>query len=82
MRNPFPLKEILDRAYIENISLEPKIPNKVVPKLLPEVRPIHQVVKVDFFLQGCPPPSKVIFHSLLDLIHGRVPSIQDDSHFG
>ena len=82
LRNPFTVKEVLELAYLENITLEPKIPARVVPKLLSEVKPVHQVVKLEFFLQGCPPSSKNIFQSLLDLIHNNVPSTQENAHFG
>jgi NAD-reducing hydrogenase small subunit len=64
MRNPIGPEEILNRAYVENASAQPQIPTVVVPKLLPVVRPIHEYVKVDVFLPGCP-PSAATFHSAL-----------------
>ena len=55
MRNPIGPDAILDRAYIENASAQPQIPCVGVPRLLKIVRPIHEFVKVDVFLPGCPP---------------------------
>jgi len=37
------------------------------------VRPVHEVVKVDYFLQGCPPSADEIYDLLTDLISGRAP---------
>ena len=54
MRNPIGPEAILDRAYIENVSLQPQIPCVVVPKLLRIVRPVHEFVKVDVFLRWQP----------------------------
>ena len=34
MRNPFPLQAIYDRAYKENVTLDPQIPSEMVPPLL------------------------------------------------
>jgi NAD-reducing hydrogenase small subunit len=64
MRNPIGPEAILDRAYIENVSAQAQIPCIVVPKLLRVVRPIHEFVKVDVFLPGCP-PSADTFHTAL-----------------
>jgi NAD-reducing hydrogenase small subunit len=55
MRNPIGPEAILNRAYIENATLQQQIPCVVVPQLLRVVRPIHEFVKVDVFLPGCPP---------------------------
>ena len=64
MRNPIGPEAILDRAYIENADCQRQIPCVVVPALLKTVRPIHEFVKVDVFLPGCP-PSADTFHSAL-----------------
>jgi len=40
---------LLDRAYIENVTLNPQLPSAIVPKLLPTATPVHRVVKVDVF---------------------------------
>ena len=73
MRNPIGVQPLLDRAYIENVTLNPRIPLEVVPRLLPMARPVHRVVPVDVYLPGCPPSADLIFASLVDLLEGRTP---------
>jgi NAD-reducing hydrogenase small subunit len=75
MRNPIGPGPLLDRAYLENVTLAPQIPSQVVPKLLSIVRPVHRVVKVDVFLPGCPPSADLIYSLLDDLLSGRVPDV-------
>ena len=73
LRNPIGVQPLLDRAYIENVTLNPGIPRVVVPALLPTARPVHRVVKVDVFLPGCPPSADLIYQLLVDLLEGRPP---------
>ena len=73
MRNPIGPKALLDRAYVENATLNPGHPTRVVPMLLPTAEPVHRVVKVDVFLPGCPPSADLIHTMLVDLLAGRVP---------
>lgn len=77
MRNFIPLEECLNEAYINGIGVEhAQIPNDPeLPLLLDKVRPIHEVVKVDYFLPGCPPSADVFWKFLTDLIAGREPSL-------
>ena len=55
MRNPIGPKAVLERAYLENATLNKQIPVEVVPPLLPESLPVHACVPVDVFVTGCPP---------------------------
>ncbi|NLX54120.1 MAG: NADP oxidoreductase [Planctomycetaceae bacterium] len=82
MRNLFPLDAVLHRAYHENVQKNPQIPNVGVPRLLPTVQPVHGVVEVDLFVQGCPPPADVIWHVLSELIQGRTPDPMTLTRFG
>ncbi len=82
MRNLFPLEEVLKRAYRENVQKNPQIPTQGVPALLKTVLPVHGVVSVDLFVQGCPPPAGVIWHVLSELIEGRVPDPTKLTRFG
>lgn len=74
MRNPIGIRPLLERAYIENVTLNPGIPLNVVPALLPMARPVHMVVDVDVFLPGCPPSADIIYGALIDLLEGRTPT--------
>ena len=75
MRNPIGVAPLLDRAYLENVTLNPQLPSEIVPRLLPTSTPVHRVVKVDVFLPGCPPSADLIYTMLDDLLSGRVPDV-------
>jgi NAD-reducing hydrogenase small subunit len=82
MRNPIGPEAILDRAYIQNASAQPQIPCVVVPKLLKIVRPIHEFVKVDVFLPGCPPSADTFHTALTALVNGGPLDIPALTRFG
>ncbi|MGA2569400.1 MAG: oxidoreductase [Terracidiphilus sp.] len=82
MRNPIGPKAILERAYIENASAQAQIPCVVVPKLLRVVRPIHEYVKVDVFLPGCPPSADTFHTALVALVTGGPLDIPALTRFG
>lgn len=82
MRNEFRLAEVLQRAYLENVSWRPSIPATGVPVLMPHVRPLHEFVDVDVFLPGCPPPATAIWYTLSELLAGRLPDLGNRSRFG
>jgi NAD-reducing hydrogenase small subunit len=82
MRNAFKLEAVYGRAYRENATINQQVPSQVVPKLLARVRPVHEVVDVDVFVQGCPPSADVIFFVLSELVAGRKPEVSQISRFG
>ena len=82
MRNPLGPETILDRAYIQNVSAQPQIPTVVVPRLLKVVRPIHEYVKVDVFLPGCPPSADTFYAALVALVTGGPLDIPALTRFG
>jgi NAD-reducing hydrogenase small subunit len=71
MRNTVPLGRILQRVYVEGVDSGPAIPVIGVPPLLAQARPLHEFVKVDIHVPGCPPPPKVILALLTDLVKGK-----------
>ncbi len=75
MRNTFKVEDVTRRAYFENADLRQQVPGEVIPKLLPRARPVHEVVPVDVFLPGCPPPADVIFGALVSLLEGTTPDL-------
>jgi len=82
MRNPIGPQAILDRAYKENVTLQPQIPCVVVPELLKVVRPVHEFVKVDVFLPGCPPSADTFYTALTALISGEPLDVPALTRFG
>ena len=73
MRNNIPLKECLEEVYLDGIGVEnPHIPgDPEIPLLLDKVHPVHEVVKIDYFLPGCPPSADTIWTFLNELIAGE-----------
>ena len=82
MRNLVGKKAVLQHAYFELATLDPQVPTLVVPPLLDRVRPVHDVVKVDVFLPGCPPSADTIFAALVELLNGRTPDVPSLTRFG
>jgi NAD-reducing hydrogenase small subunit len=75
MRNAFSVEEVIERSYEENTTRVIGRPgvSGATPALLDKARPVHEVVKVDYFLQGCPPDADAIYALLTDLLSGRPP---------
>jgi NAD-reducing hydrogenase small subunit len=78
MRNPFGIdntENVLQRAYIENAQNNPNVPKAdgIVPQLLERVQPVHELVYVEYFLPGCPPPAARIKSLVAQLLAGTVP---------
>jgi NAD-reducing hydrogenase small subunit len=82
MRNSFRLDAVYGRAYRENATINRQIPSQTIPKLLAKVRPVHEVVDVDVFVQGCPPSADAIFFVLTELVAGRKPEMSQVTRFG
>ena len=74
-------QEVIERAYLDKSDLNPKYPDQV-PKLLVKVRPLHEAVKVDFFIPGCPPSADLINYVLTELLGGRTPNMEGRSKYG
>ena len=79
LRNFVPKEDVLKRAYIEAESnVEGHVPqDKEVEKLIDRVRPLHEIVKVDFFIPGCPPSADLIFYVLNEFLNDRVPILAE-----
>lgn len=88
MRNQLGLEnadDVLQRAYIECAQVDPAIPGEegIVPTLLKRVVPVHDVVHVDHYLPGCPPPAERIKALLVQVLDGKEPVLTgEDIKFG
>jgi len=75
LRNLVPLEEVLARGYVETESTVgghvPAGPD--IPRLLPDVKALHQVVKIDATIPGCPPLPSMIKATLVALLTGKAP---------
>ena len=71
-------ESVLQRAYLEGAQSNPAVPKEpgIVPSLLPRVLPLHEVVHVDHFLPGCPPPADRIKALLTQVLAGTQPKLE------
>ncbi|MGD6853127.1 MAG: NADP oxidoreductase [Candidatus Bathyarchaeia archaeon] len=72
---------ILERAYADPSNLNAQIPT-LVPKLLIHARPLHEIVKVNHYIPGCPPSADLIHYVLTELLAGRTPVMEERSKYG
>ena len=82
MRNQIVPRKLLERIYIEGVQESPGIPTEGVPALLRHAIPVHEVVKVDLHVPGCPPSAAAIVFVLGELLDGRVPDLSSKVKFG
>jgi NAD-reducing hydrogenase small subunit len=72
MRNNIPLAECFDEAYRTGVTVynpSGEVPNDPdIPLLLDKVYPAHEVVKIDYFLPGCPPSADTLWAALTALL--------------
>jgi NAD-reducing hydrogenase small subunit len=78
-------ENVLQQVYVENADLNQQIPREdgIVPALLERVMPLHEVIYVDHYLPGCPPPAARIKSFLVQLLEGKPPVLTGtDIKFG
>ena len=76
MRNGIPVKECLVEAYHNSPTIDKNdkkiIPNDdELPMILDRVYPLHEIVKIDYHLPGCPPRADLIWEALTALVTGK-----------
>ncbi len=76
LRNKLNVDDLLTKVYHEGPGRAPQGDNKdVMPELLPRVIPLHQLVKVDAFITGCPPDTERIWAAVGPLLQGEMPEL-------
>ncbi len=78
MRNLVGLKECLEEAFLQGPTVADGgvIPDdEDIPLLLDRVYPAHEVVKIDYFLPGCPPSADAIWEAVTQLLAGKEPTL-------
>ncbi len=82
MRNFISLKECLEESYLNGTTSEigaDIIPaHKDLPKLLNNVYPCNEVVKIDYYIPGCPPNAEHIWKVVKSILLGEKFSITHD----
>ena len=84
IRNNIALVECLNTSYIDGQGVvNGKIPSDPeLPLLLDQVYPLHAVVRIDYFLPGCPPSAENIWTFLSQLLSGYEPVLVNETvHF-
>jgi NAD-reducing hydrogenase small subunit len=82
MRNSVPVKKLLEHIYVQGVDERPGVPTDGVPPLLRHAIPIHEAVKVDLHIPGCPPKADAIFYVICELLEGRKPDLTSKVKFG
>lgn len=82
MRNFVPLQECLEESYLNGVTSEigaDIIPaHEDIPKLLNNVYPCNEVVKIDYYIPGCPPNAEHIWKVVKSILLGKEFSITHD----
>jgi F420-non-reducing hydrogenase small subunit len=75
-------EEVLQRAYIdaETVANPSRIipgyqpsPGCPLPRLLNRVSTLDQVIEVDYYIPGCPPPSELVKKAISSLLENSLP---------
>jgi NAD-reducing hydrogenase small subunit len=67
---------LLQKVYVERGGAK-QVPNDPeLPLLFDKVYPVNEIVRVDYFIPGCPPSADAIWKVLTDLILGRIPRLE------
>ena len=75
LRNGISVRECLEEAYLNGptvgMNSDKVIPNDdELPMILDRVYPCHEIVKIDYYLPGCPPTADLIWNALVALVTG------------
>ena len=82
MRNGIPTRVLLERIYVEGATERAVVPTDGVPALLRQAGPLHESVRVDVHVPGCPPNPGAILLVLNELLEGRTPDLGSTLRFG
>ena len=79
MRNGIPLGECLEEAYLNSATSEAGasvIPyHEDLPKILDRIYACNEIVKIDYYIPGCPPDANHIWKALKNILWGEEYSI-------
>ena len=82
MRNNIPVKKLLDSIYTAGVTTAPGVPKNGVPPLLRHAGPLHESVRVDLHVPGCPPRPAAIAFVLTELLSGHKIDLTEKVKFG
>ncbi|MDD8019087.1 MAG: NADP oxidoreductase [Bacteroidota bacterium] len=76
LRNGIPIRECIEEAYWQSPSVKGHNPEMILPNdqelpmLLDRIYHCHEIVKIDYFLPGCPPRADLLYDALVSIITG------------
>jgi coenzyme F420-reducing hydrogenase gamma subunit/ferredoxin len=73
LRNWMPVEQTLKEAYLQTPTSDSseQIPHhEDLPKILDKVYPCHEVVKIDYYIPGCPPGAEHIYKVVQNILFG------------
>jgi len=78
MRNNVDLWDCFREVYQYEPGTEGRvIPNdRELPLPFDKVRPVQEIVRIDYFLPGCPPAAEVFWRFFSDVLAGREPKVE------
>ena len=73
MRNRLDIKNVISEVYSAGPGAAPPAEEylDVMPVMLDNVLPLHQIIPVDLYLPGCPPDPERIWTALVTLLKGE-----------
>jgi len=82
MRNSCGMDKVMATVYLDRETFNPQIPATELPTLHDQALPLHNFVKVDLFIPGCPPSADTLFTALTALVEGRIVDLHLNTRFG
>jgi len=82
MRNTIPVARLLERVYLQDTEGNRVVPNEGIPALSRMAVPLHDVIKVDVHIPGCPPSPAVIASVLTQALDGHKVELPAMAKFG
>ncbi|MFZ3264239.1 MAG: hypothetical protein WA172_09575 [Terriglobales bacterium] len=81
LNNLYTTDEIMQKVYRDSVSTESNgLPHEQIPPLTDRVYALHEVVKVDAYLPGCPTTPEMVAGALLALLEGKpLPTLPSKS---
>jgi len=77
LRNLYDVKDVKDRAFVDTVTDGSGVEqhSDVLPTLFPTVRPLTEVIHVDYAIPGCPPRPDLLGAAIGAVLRGEEPVI-------